>query len=274
LSVDTGQLDACLRYWGLRDPQPLPGGCRAEVFACGDVVLKLAVTGAEIEAEAAALQAWRDTGAAVTLLDVNLGLRALLLERVRPGTLMAGNDGAIAADLLSRLHAVRPGPFSFPSLAEAYPQWERQARADGAYERRSRGEPDRAAAAVALLGPARMTAAELSSTADRTVLLHGDFIGKNLLRTAHGYVAVDPLPRLGDPCADIGSFAADRPPAVSILDNAADIAGRMSLDPWRARRWAAVLAVLQTAQAWRADQAALDALMSTGELRAALTLPS
>jgi hypothetical protein len=44
----------------------------------------------------------------------------------------------------------------------------------------------------------------------------------------------------------------------------------MGLDPRRARRWAAVLAVLLTAQARRDDQAALHALMDTGELRTAL----
>jgi streptomycin 6-kinase len=53
------------------------------------------------------------------------------------------------------------------------------------------------------------------------VLLHGDFIGKNLLRTADEYVAADPLPRLGDPCADVAAFAVDRPPVDTILDRAA-----------------------------------------------------
>jgi streptomycin 6-kinase len=102
------------------------------------------------------------------------------------------------------------------------------------------------------------------------VLLHGDFIGKNLLRTADEYVAADPLPRLGDPCADVG--AVRRRPAARGHDPrpGCGIAGRMGLDPRRARRWAAVLAVLLTAQARRDDQAALDALMDTGDLRTAL----
>jgi streptomycin 6-kinase len=98
---------------------------------------------------------------------------------------------------------------------------------------------------------ARAAAMNLCATTGRTVLLHGDFLDKNLLRSCAGYVAIDPMPRIGDPCADAGFFAACHPPATTILQRAAAIAGQMGLDRQRALRWAAVWAVLQTCQAWR-----------------------
>ncbi len=97
------------------------------------------------------------------------------------------------------------------------------------------------------------------------MLLHGDFLDKNLLCARHGYVAIDPLPRLGDPCADIGFFAACHPPAVTILPRASAIADRMGLDADRARRWAAIWTVHQDCQSWREDQQLLDELLDSDD---------
>ena len=78
-------------------------------------------------------------------------------------------------------------------------------------------------------------------------------------------MAIDPIPTIGDPCADIGFFAAGHPPAATILHKAGAIAQLMGLDPKRAQRWAAVWTVLQACQAWRDDQSDLDAALSTAE---------
>ena len=66
-------------------------------------------------------------------------------------------------------------------------------------------------------------------------------------------------------CADVGFFAADHPPAATILHKAGAIAELMGLDPKRAQRWAAAWTVLQECQAWRDDQSDLDAALSTAE---------
>jgi streptomycin 6-kinase len=105
----------------------------------------------------------------------------------------------------------------------------------------------------------------LCATARQTVVLHGDFLDKNLLRNGTRYVAIDPLPRVGDPCADIGFFAAGHPPATGILERAAAIARRMSLDRHRAQRWAVVWTVLQACHAWREDQSELEACLASRE---------
>jgi len=91
-TVDVGQrLRACAGRWGLKAVRRLGGGFRADVFAGTtatgeEVVVKLAATPEEARAEAAALAGWRQTGAAVRLVDADLSCGALLLERVRPGT--------------------------------------------------------------------------------------------------------------------------------------------------------------------------------------------
>ncbi len=281
--MDVGsRLRACERRWGLQAGGRLGGGFRSDVFDCttstgSEVVVKLSATSEEARAEAAALTAWMPTRAAAQLIDVDGDLDALLLERVRPGTALSGGDGlaavAVAADLLMRLHGAEPGGFCFPTLAESYPRLEDQARDDAAYERRTRGDPARGAAGLDRLGAAATTARELCASIERTVLLHGDFLRKNVLLRGTGYAAIDPMPRVGDPCADVGFFAADQPPA-TILDRAVLIAERMGVDQHRARRWAAVWTVLQAAQAWREDQRDLEGALTGQEFDDLLTAPT
>lgn len=268
------RLRACERRWDLRDARGLDGGCCADVFAAtstggGEVVVKLATSPEQAHVEAAALDAWVDTGAAVRLIDVDLAIGALLLERIRPGTpLPAGNDEEAietAVDLLTRLHRATPGPFPFATLEEVYPALEAQALDDISVERRARGEPERGNAGLVRLDAAKATAMALCVSADQRVLLHGDLVDKNILRTHASYVAVDPLPRSGDPHADVGFFAAYHPPATAILQRAGTIAERMGLDAHRARRWAAVWAVHQSCQAWREDQQSLDSSLASSE---------
>ena len=68
---------------------------------------------------------------------------------------------------------------------------------------------------------ARAAAMNLCATAARTVLRHGDFVDKNLLRSGAGYVAIDPILRIGDPCSE----PACHPPATTILQRAGAVAG-------------------------------------------------
>jgi streptomycin 6-kinase len=271
---------ACQQRWGLSAVRRLGGGFRADVFAsaaaAGDeVVVKLSATPEEARAEAAALGGWAATGAAVRLIDVDLSLSALLLAHVRPGTpLPDGNDAIavdVAVDLLARLHRTTPTmSFPFPRLEEVYNRFEDQARDDAAYEQNARGDPDRGRAGLERLDAARTAAMALCSTTSQAVVLHGDFLDKNLLCAQDTYVAADPMPMLGDPCADIGFFAAGHRPAAKILWRAGAIAHRMGLDSDRARRWAAIWTVHQDCQSWRADQRLLDEALDSREFNALL----
>jgi streptomycin 6-kinase len=244
------------------------------VFACttasgDDVVLKLTPTPEAALREVAALGHWIGTGATVRLIHADLEHSALLLERIRPGTHLPGNDDPVAievaAELLPRLHQVPTGRFAFPSREETYLQMERRSREDADYEQRSSGDPARGVAGLQRLASARDLATRLCATIERAVLLHGDFLDKNLLWNGTRYVAIDPIPCIGDPHSDIGDFAACHPPATAILLRAAAIAARVGLDPQRAQQWAAVSTVLQACQAWRPDQADLEACLASDE---------
>jgi streptomycin 6-kinase len=268
------RLSACKRIWHLEGGSRLDGGFRSDVFGCAtaagaEVVVKLTVTQEQARAEAAALAMWEHTGAAVRLLDADFEYSALILERVRPATPLPGGDDPaaveVAADLLIRLHRARAAAFPFQALEETYVDLEDQARDNAAFEQRTRHAPARGEAGLRRLGAARAAAMRLCATAGRTVVLHGDFLGKNLLWNGARYVAIDPIPRVGDPCADVGFFAAGHRPAAGIFQRAGAIAGQMGLDRHRAQRWAAVWTVLQTCHAWRDDQSDLETCLASSE---------
>ena len=258
------------RRWGLRLGSRLAGGHRSHVRDCvtaggTSVVLKLTRTIDEAGLEARALAGWQETGAAVRLLAADAEHGALLLERLRPGTpLSAGDAPAVldAVELLDRLHSV-PVPAGFPSVADCFPERARIALADNRAERADHREPDRAAGALALMGDAQRAVTVLGSSATREVLLHGDFLDKNLLLHAAGYRAVDPMPYRGEPECEIGFFESHHPPVAGTLHRAATIARRLGADPDRAGRWAAVWTVVLAVSAWRADQPDLDALVAS-----------
>ena len=73
----------------------------------------------------------------------------------------------------------------------------------------------------------------------------------------HGEVCV-----IGDPCADIGFFAAGTGAVDTILVRARTMAIHCQQDPQRAERWAVVWTVMDTASAWRDDQPALDLFLA------------
>ena len=180
--------------------------------------MKLTVTQEQARAEAAALAMWEHTSAAVRLLDADFDTALWSWSGSGPRPICRGDDPVaveVAADLLTRLHQASAAAFPFPALEETYGHLEDQARENAAYEQRTRHAPARGEAGVQRLDTARAAAMRLCPTAGRTVVLHGDFLDKNLLH--------------------------------------------------RARRWAAVWAVLQTCHAWREDQSDLETCLASSE---------
>lgn len=270
------RLEACLRAWRLSDPERLAGGFHSEVFRCwthnGDtVVVKLASTASETEAEAEALSLWAGSGAAVTLLDVNVAQAALLLDEARPGTALPADDDhtavQVAADTMRRLHFAPPPGCRFPGLDVVYPKLEHRAAQDAAYEQSVRSDRNRGRAGLQALPAARATAMRLCATARQIVVLHGDLLDKNLLWNGSRYLAIDPMPRVGDRCSELGFFAACHPPATHVLQRASALAALLDEDRERVLRWSAVWTVLQATQAWRDDQAMLDASLANSDFQ-------
>ncbi len=199
---------------------------------------------------------------------------ALLLERIRPGSLLfepdrsatalPGSDEravAAAARALAAMQAVpAPSKGQFPSF-EAKLRWFLDFAAVEA-------EPD--AAGTPMLGLLERCARALDASKERETLAHGDFLAKNLLLEADGsYVAIDPLPYMGDPCSDIGHFSAYHSPVASVITRAQAIALATGNDPKRASQWAAIWMIGEACETWREDSNELQAWVK-GEQCAAL----
>lgn len=248
-----------VKKWWLRELTPLEGGLLAQVYGCRDargrdLVLKVIPRAAlehaaSAEVEAAALDAW--SGPHVPeLISVDLDAGALLMARVLPGTdlSVAGDSEAVelVAPVLRSLHFPPPphqGPFG--SLAEAVSVHLRRRRVQAENE-----VPE----LLDLVDVAAVAAHRLAEAAGERVLLHGDLMDKNLLVDGVGRaVAIDPMPRVGDPHADIGYWAAARRPVATITRRVERMSMLLGRDPDRATRWAVVWAVSGACESWRAD---------------------
>jgi streptomycin 6-kinase len=196
--------------WDLELGEPFRGGSAAwagPVRLRGDggreAVLKITLPHREARFEGAGLRLW-DGGGTVLLLDEHQDDDALLVERCRPGTDLNGTDGAGSADerlaaaasLLRRLWA-RPVPDGAPfeSVADVCREW-----ADLVRTRMERLRPD---LDPGLVDHGASLLESLSSTATRSVLVHGDFNPGNILRAEREpWLAIDAKPMIGDPGYD------------------------------------------------------------------------
>jgi len=142
--------------------------------------------------EGDALELWAGDGA-VRLLRVDRSRRALLLERVWPGSDLAGMANApateIAVDVATRLW--RPAAAPFHWIGHHVPRWLAEAQPESAAGRR-------------LLDLARERFDQLDVRSG--TLVHGDLHHYNILNAGNRYVAIDPKPMLGEPEFDVPPF--------------------------------------------------------------------
>jgi streptomycin 6-kinase len=244
---------SCAEEWRLRVGAPLTGGNVALVVSATredgtDAVLKISFPDDESEHEGDALAHWDGAGA-VRVLQRDDERRALLLERVSPGTplwdVVDDEEATVtAASLLARLHAVavdRAHPFR--ALAEVAARWADTIPADWIacgrpYDRR-------------LLDVAVDACRALPPNAPAECLLHQDFHGGNVLRSDRGgWTVIDPKPLVGDPAFDAASLLRDRRWLLGGRDDATRIRRRLDLlaevtglDRERMRLWGIVHAL-------------------------------
>jgi len=177
--------------WGLRlGPRIESGRYSYVALAGGDAVLKLLPVEDDQAAHIAeALEFWDGDGA-VRLLRHDPARRALLLERVRPGSdaSLETEDAAIAAALAvgSRIWRRPPARYPFRTIETLVTSW--LARH----------------ASAPLIATARSIFERMAPRAD--VLVHADLHHYNLLRRGNTWVAIDPQPHVGEPEFDIPSF--------------------------------------------------------------------
>jgi streptomycin 6-kinase len=253
------------REWGMTIGPPFGLSfnyvARARLADGTDAVFKICPwEDGEIEREIDALRQYDGRGAC-RLLAADPARRAMLLERLRPGTMLletaAHDDDAatrIGAALMQRLWQpaeTLPDPRRFKPLAE----WFTRAFA---LHRSAYGGPGPFPAAV--LDRAEAVTRDLLASAPREVLLHGDFHHYNVLtsdRDAGGgqWLAIDPKGMLGDPGYEVGPFLLNPhgpPKSAARLGRRLDIfAETLDYDRARLQAWGIAHAVLSAC--WSAE---------------------
>jgi streptomycin 6-kinase len=161
--------------------------------------------------------------------------RALLLERVQPGTRAAGLDASQIAGLIERLS--RPAvPSVLPTLADAV-----RVRFDRAAENRH------GLLSTGQLARARTAAVELADRPQSApVLCHGDLLSKNILVSERdGLLAIDPNPCAGSVAFDAALWAGTELPVTEAPTRAADIARALRIPTDEVLRWLGVLLAVE-----------------------------
>jgi len=240
---DAARVDRLCRQWGLtpEDHEPFGDWNLVYLVRRGDerCMLRICGPGSDVDDEVAALQAWAGNGA-VRLLEVNLGERVMLLERLAADRSLDDlplSTGAELAGQLIRTLAVA-APAGLPLLVDVA----QAAAEEMAIQQRRLGDP----VPAEILSRAVDVARELVLDPGAT-LVHGDLhYGNVLAGTRQPWLAIDPKPFTGHPERSVAELLWTR------LDEAADAAAIHSLlativsagqlEPDRAYAWAVVRA--------------------------------
>jgi streptomycin 6-kinase len=231
--------------FGLELSAPLHGGSCSWVAPARlpdgtAVIVKIGWPHREMYGEPAALRLWDGRGA-VRLLAHDAARHAMLLAPCVPGLELAGSSTPaverleIGCGVLRRLWAA-PVSAEFERLAEVTAEWaglveERMERIRPGYD------PGLVAEGARLLR-------SLPGSAEREVLLHGDFNPGNILSDGDTWLAIDPKPMTGDPAYDpwplleqIDDPFSYADPAPRLRDRVALLAAALDLDADRIVAW-------------------------------------
>jgi streptomycin 6-kinase len=206
------------------------------------VVLKVWADPLDAPPQIAALGIWAGVGAA-RLLEADIELGAMLLERVQPGGMLSEIDNddetvRITAALLRQLWQPVPVKHRLRPLSDWCSAYDRNRVA------LSRGIPGFPAE---LFMRADALRGDLLESIDMPVVLHGDMHHFNVLRSCRaGWLAIDPHGLAGDRCFDLCQFLRNpvRVPA-SVNRRRLDLfCAELELDRQRVGDWCLVHAVL------------------------------
>jgi streptomycin 6-kinase len=182
------------------------------------------------------------------LLEVDREPGVLLLERLRPGTMLAElpddeEATAIAAGLLQTLWRPAPPNHNFPTVAGWFQAFDRhRAHFDGP------GPLD-----AGLFDAATAIVTELLAEQQPPMLLHGDFHHHNILSAERApWLIIDPKGLVGDPGYELGAFLYNPidlheryPDLARVLRRRVDqLSELLGFDRARVRRWGIAQAVL------------------------------
>lgn len=218
--------------WGLRLGPRIAAGRYSYVAPAGDDAILKVVPPEDDDSDqvADALRFWDGDGA-VRLLRHDPVRRALLLERIRPGTGLASvaddeEATRIAVAVGRRIWRRTPPAHPFRSVHDWVRRWM---------------PPD---SAHPLVPVARRVYASLRPRID--TLLHADFHHHNLLRRGDEWVVIDPKPLAGEPEFDLLPFLANPLGTVATperTERRIRAFADAGLDETRIRAWALVRGV-------------------------------
>lgn len=239
--------------WGLRALPPFPNlsynyAAPAELADGTPAVLKLGVPGPELLSEMAALGHFGGHGC-VRLLACEPELGAMLLERLRPGTMlstMADDEAAtrIAANVMLDLWRPPPAEHRFPQAAE----W-----ASGLGRLRALFDGGTGPLPERLVVAAEGYFKELLAAGAEPVLLHGDLHHFNILSSERAsWLAIDPKGLVGDRGYEVGALlhnpvgsCLDVPdPAGKLARRVSTLAEMLTMERQRVAMWGMAMAVL------------------------------
>ncbi|MCP4360261.1 MAG: phosphotransferase [Chloroflexi bacterium] len=214
-----------------------------------EIVLKVGIPRNELGTEIEALRLYNGRGM-VRLLDADADEGVLLLERLRPGTLLsdtAEDDDEvtrIAANIMRQLWQMVPPQHSFPSVAD----W-----GQGLHEMRDYCDEFSGVFPQRLVDTAVVLYDDLLASSATPVLLHGDLHHFNILTAERQpWLAIDPKGVVGEPAYEVGALLRNpvpdiytRPHLKRVQARRLDILAEMlSLDRQRLQAWSMSQAVL------------------------------
>jgi streptomycin 6-kinase len=173
-----------------------------------DVILKIGVPNPELTTEIEALLVYGGRGS-VRLLDVDRDRGALLLERLKPGTLLLSIEDDeeathIAAGVMRQLWRPVPVDHPFPSVE----RW-----AAGLIRMRDHFGGTTGPMPQGLVEKAEGLFVELLGSMTERVLLHGDLHHENILRAERQpWLAIDPKGIVGEPAYEVGALLRNMSP--------------------------------------------------------------
>ncbi len=242
---------ACARRWSLQVEPPFPDlsynfAAPARRADGTNLVLKICFPDREFITEADALRLFAGR-VAVQLLEVDLDVGAMLLERIEPGTSLVTLDDeaatSAAASVMRRLWRPVPAGHRFPTVAD----W-----AAGFSRLRTRFDGGTGPLPARLVEKAERLFGELLVSSATPVLLHGDRHHGNVLAARREpWLAIDPKGIIGEPAFDTAALlhnpanllAAPHPSRI-LARRVDQLAEQLGFDRTRIRGWGLAQAVL------------------------------
>ncbi|MBA3953946.1 phosphotransferase [Candidatus Dependentiae bacterium] len=265
---------SCAHKWGLEQVQPFHTlsynyvvQAYSQVYKA-HVALKLAVEDSAFSNEQQALEFYNGQGC-VALLDSDATYKALLLQKITPGTALdtlfaiADNRAVIyTVEIIKKLHSNK-------QLPACHQYFGIQKWLNVLYSFTDERVPR------ASIIFARQLAEQLLQTAQESYLLHGDLHHGNILfSNQKGWIAIDPKGIAGELAYEVGAFIRNPFPELILQAHAQEIIARrlnqfselLHIDRTRLARWAYVQAIIATCWACEDQDPSWQNLLSIATL--------